>query len=364
MIQVLKIEDLIGTTYGRFTILEEGNRYIEPNGKAQRVMVCECSCGTIKNITLKELRRGNIKSCGCLAKDIKIKVKPNDIYGHWTVVEECESYRSNKNGVFRRVLAKCICGKEKQVLLNSLKKGHSKSCGCMRPSTKGIKCGKRINIDSLIPKINIDKINERDLGNWTVLEEISAKRNEKLKIERTVKVQCGCGYIKETKLNNIYDSKQCWTCAMDEIRNKVSDEDRTIRERLKRVYGSIKGRCTNPNNKDYKNYGGRGIKVDDSFSKFSYFYNWAISQGYTYDCKLEIDRRDNNGNYSIDNCRLITKAENSRNMRSNVITWELVNEIRYGKYVGMSNKNIAEDIGCCTATITSVRNNKTWVENT
>ena len=44
------------------------------------------------------------------------------------------------------------------------------------------------------------------------------------------------------------------------------------------------------------------------------------------------------------------------------MTWEIVEHIRYGKYVGMSNRDIAEDVGCCTATITDVRNFKTWVK--
>ena len=230
----------------------------------------------------------------------------------------------------------------------------------MRTYVKGIKYSKRIKIDSLIPKINIDKINEKDLGNWTVLEEISAKRNEKLEIVRIVKVQCGCGYIKETKLNNIYDSKQCWTCAMDEIRNKVSDKDRKIIRKLYSVYNSMKSRCNNILDKSYKNYGGRGIIIEESFNTFNKFYKWILEQEYTIDCKLEVDRENNNGNYSIENCRLVSKKENSRNMRTNVVNWEVVEKIRVGEYSSLSTKELATLLNCNVATISSIKNFKTW----
>lgn len=49
-------------------------------------------------------------------------------------------------------------------------------------------------------------------------------------------------------------------------------------------------------------------------------------------------------------------------MRSNVMTWEIVEDIRYGKYVGMHNKAIAEDIGCSPLTVANVRNFHTWNE--
>ena len=47
------------------------------------------------------------------------------------------------------------------------------------------------------------------------------------------------------------------------------------------VWIDLRRRCVNPNNKRYKDYGGRGIKVCNEWMKdFRPFYNWAIGNGY------------------------------------------------------------------------------------
>jgi hypothetical protein len=208
--------------------------------------------------------------------------------------------------------------------------------------------------------MSLKTMNQKDIGFWTVIEVISAKRNENREIERTVKVQCKCGYTKVSLLNNTGKSKQCSACATLEIRNRISEEDRILRDRLQGVYQGIKSRCEKPNRKDYKDYGARGIKVEESFNSFSKFFDWMISEGYTYDCNLQVDRKDNDGNYSINNCRLVSKADNNRNQSRNVMTWDIVNDIRYGKYVGVSSKQVALEVGCSERTINSVKTFKTW----
>jgi hypothetical protein len=41
----------------------------------KRYFVCKCDCGTIKQVRLQELKNGQIKSCGCLQKEILKKLK-------------------------------------------------------------------------------------------------------------------------------------------------------------------------------------------------------------------------------------------------------------------------------------------------
>lgn len=78
----------------------------------------------------------------------------------------------------------------------------------------------------------------------------------------------------------------------------------------------MKQRCSNPNEKVYSNYGGRGISVCDEWRKdFVSFYNWAMQNG--YEENLEIDRIDNDKNYSPNNCRWITHQEQQYNKRTN-----------------------------------------------
>lgn len=77
----------------------------------------------------------------------------------------------------------------------------------------------------------------------------------------------------------------------------------------------MRQRCLNPNNPGFHNYGGRGITIDPEWDRFSMFAIWAYYSG--YHPSLELDRIDNNGPYSPNNCRWITKAANARNRRTN-----------------------------------------------
>lgn len=92
----------------------------------------------------------------------------------------------------------------------------------------------------------------------------------------------------------------------------------THNNRIYNIWYNIKRRCLNPNNKDYKNYGARGIKICDEWvNSFMNFYNWSINNG--YNDNLTIDRIDYNGNYEPSNCRWITMEEQHNNCRTNII---------------------------------------------
>lgn len=80
----------------------------------------------------------------------------------------------------------------------------------------------------------------------------------------------------------------------------------------------MKQRVTNPNHDHYKYYGARGIKIcDEWIHNFKAFYDWAIANGWKEG--LQIDRIDNDGDYSPENCRFVTQAENQRNRTNNKV---------------------------------------------
>lgn len=92
----------------------------------------------------------------------------------------------------------------------------------------------------------------------------------------------------------------------------------TIDGHLRAVYSNMVQRCCNPHDKDYHNYGGRGIKcLFYSADEFVNYVNFALKIDPR---KLQIDRVDNDGDYEAGNIRFVTARVNinNRNMRPGV----------------------------------------------
>lgn len=163
------------------------------------------------------------------------------------------------------------------------------------------------------------RIKESDLGveagkiysRWTVLgKPFSGPRG--IRSRWFVVCQCECGevVVVGTHSLNYGTSRGCRSC-------HIADSNRThggTKSPLFAVWNAMKQRCFNPNDKGFVNYGGRGISVCSEWSSnFVAFRDWSIANGYA--AGLQIDRRNNDGNYEPLNCRWVTSMVNNSNKR-------------------------------------------------
>lgn len=132
--------------------------------------------------------------------------------------------------------------------------------------------------------------------------------------------------VRGTRLKNGY-TKSCGCYAREKSSERLaglSGEERSRRAskhgqkgtRLYDIWHGMKQRCTNENDKAYKNYGGRGVQVCAEWMAFEPFFSWALASG--YEESLTLERVDVNGDYEPSNCTWVTKAEQQANKRTNV----------------------------------------------
>lgn len=114
--------------------------------------------------------------------------------------------------------------------------------------------------------------------------------------------------------------------------------------KLYSIWESMKDRCYNKNKERYKDYGGRGITVCDSWlNSPEVFCLWAKDK---WKPGLQIDRRDNDGNYTPSNCRFVTRSINCANQRRR--------RDNYSGYTGVSfDKNRGKFSGRLTSNSTN-----------
>ena len=133
--------------------------------------------------------------------------------------------------------------------------------------------------------------------------------------------KCDCGNYVERTTDVLKRGKSSCGCRKEEVLNEMSEKNKKHGLSKSRIYGIWKNmisRCYREKDIHYPAYGGRGITVCEEWKNdSSNFFKWAMENG--YEEHLTIERKDNDKGYCPENCTWVTKEEQYKNKRQNLM---------------------------------------------
>jgi hypothetical protein len=320
-----------GNVYSEWTVIKEDDN--------PHYVMAKCSCGAFKRLLKNSLPSGNSKQCSsCRAKKSTIK------HGHnrkGQTSSEYQTWCNIKSRVFNSNVESSKNYKERGIKLH-LDWIHSfenflKDVG-KKPSSKH-------SLD------RIDNNGHYEPGNvrWALPQEQVLNRRKTFKVngeyidvkslssqlrikDRTIKRLL---ILANFTIEDIYEFSKLTSYQKIVMGKSINDKAPLSIEEVKKVKGSkrlaskrhplwatwhsMKQRCSNPKNKDYSNYGGRGITVCKDLLNFLDFL-LILTQiiGDKPSTHHQLDRIDPNGNYEASNLRWSTKEDQAINKRSSI----------------------------------------------
>lgn len=170
--------------------------------------------------------------------------------------------------------------------------------------------------------------------------------------------QCECGtrFIAES-----YKLRTGHTTSCGCHRRKALLKSRTIHGRANkshtyRTWKEMRQRCMNPKSDKFHWYGGRGITICERWMEYQNF----LSDMGERPTGMTLDRIDNDGPYSPENCRWATHIEQTRKQKKNVLSEELANQMRADRAAGMTFKQLGEKYGVSDTTAHRCCMRRTW----
>lgn len=147
----MTIRNYVGLRFDRLVVVDQRTKR-RPSGASSSWAICQCDCGIKLGVWAASLVGGNTKSCGCRQKEVAKKSMLCLVGSRYT------SLVGNKYGRLKvishfpggRCGCQCICGEICFPTAKTLKRGHTRSCGCLRGDTLSLGAAIRQTRDQLL----------------------------------------------------------------------------------------------------------------------------------------------------------------------------------------------------------------------
>lgn len=259
-------------------------------------------------------------------------------FGRLTVLERAGTTH------YKKVTWLCICdcGLKVNVVAGSLLSGYTRSCGCLQRDT--FEVNRKPFIKGQISH-NRKNYTGETFGRLTVVKRVRTNQHN----HSVWLCLCSCGKEVEVTINSLTsgNTSSCG-CLKKELCTEAFTTHGLTRSRTYHIYRNMQSRCYNHEDKAFKHYGGRGIKICERW--LVSFENFLEDMG---ECPkgLSIDRIDNNSHYEPVNCRWADNETQANNKRTNVYLLHNGQKLTLTQWSRL--------VGCSRATIAS-RMKKGW----
>jgi hypothetical protein len=321
-------KQLIGMKFGSLTVIRSAGS--NKNGRA--LWLCRCDCGEERIATGKDLGK---KVTRCPKKCMLTENLAGQQIGNLLILKQEDS---DKHG-FRQFRCRCItplatiandreelkttnpsgcCGNE--ILINAAGLKQNLKHLDQRKVPKCCKRCSRILAGKLRREQNsMEDLAGQTFGRLTAVRKLFRGDGTYKRPMYECICSCGSGKIpivrREALIGKSVKPIRSCGCLRTEAlkRNKTNLIHGLTRHPLHIMWCGMRARCEQVDNPAYRWYGGRGIKICKLWEHFIEFYKWGIAK--EWHPGLSIDRIDNDGPYSPENCQFITRAKNALKMQ-------------------------------------------------